>query len=103
MVPYDPAEAEENISPFSNKLAAATISRDKTRALIYYGEMDGMSTRIAGLCDGIYAASWFDPRTGETEKAEEQVEVRQESCIMPKKPAAGDWMLIAECIEKTEK
>ena len=103
MVPYDPAEAEENISPFSNKLAAATISRDKTRALIYYGEMDGMSTRIAGLCDGIYAVSWFDPRTGETEKAEEQVEVRQESCIMPKKPAAGDWMLIAECIEKTEK
>ena len=40
---------------------------------------------------------------GKTEKAEEQVEVRQESCIMPKKPAAGDWMLIAECIEKTEK
>lgn len=103
MVPYDPAEAEENISPFSNKLAAATISRDKTRALIYYGEMDGMSTQIAGLCDGIYAVSWFDPRTGETEKAEEQVEVRQKSCIMPKKPAAGDWMLIAECIEKTEK
>ncbi len=55
---------------FPIKLAAATISRDKTRALIYYGEMDGMSTQIAGLCDGIYAVSWFDPRTGETEKAE---------------------------------
>ncbi len=27
----------------------------------------------------------------------------EESCIMPKKPAAGDWMLIAECIEKTGK
>ena len=40
MVPYDPAEAEESISPFANKLAAATISRDKTRALIYYGEME---------------------------------------------------------------
>ena len=103
MVPYDPAEAEESISPFANKLAAATISRDKTRALIYYGEMDGMSTPLAGLCDGIYAISWFDPRTGQTEKAEIQVEVRGKSCIMPKKPAAGDWVLIAECIEKTEK
>ena len=52
MVPYEPAEMEESISPFANKLAAATISRDKTRALIYYGEMDGMSTPLAGLCDG---------------------------------------------------
>ena len=103
MVPYEPAEMEESISPFANKLAAATISRDKTRALIYYGEMDGMSTPLAGLCDGIYAISWFDPRTGQTEKAEIQVEVRGKSCIMPKKPAAGDWVLIAECIEKTEK
>ena len=103
MVPYDPAEAEESISPFVNKLATATISRDKTRALIYYGAMDGTSTPLAGLCDGIYAISWFDPRTGQTEKAEIQVEVRGKSCIMPKKPAAGDWMLIAECIEKTEK
>ena len=103
MVPYEPAEMEESISPFANKLAAATISWDKTRALIYYGEMDGMSTPLAGLCDGIYAISWFDPRTGQTEKAEIQVEVRGKSCIMPKKPAAGDWMLIAECIEKTEK
>lgn len=100
MVPYDLAEAEESISPFANKLAAATISRDKTRALIYYGEMDGMSTPLAGLCDGIYAISWFDPRTGQTEKAEIQVEVRGKLCIMPKKPAAGDWVLIAECIEK---
>lgn len=49
MVPYEPAEMEESISPFANKLAAATISRDKTRALIYYGEMDGMSTPLAGL------------------------------------------------------
>ncbi len=73
------------------------------RALIYYGEMDGTSTPLAGLCDGIYAISWFDPRTGQTEKAEIQVEVRGKSCIMPKKPAAGDWVLIAECIEKTEK
>ena len=103
MVPYDPAEMEESISPFANKLAAATISWDKTRALIYYGEMDGMSTPLAGLCDGIYAISWFDPRTGQTEKAETQVEVREESCIMPKKPADGDWMLIAECIEKIGK
>ena len=103
MVPYDPAEAEESISPFVNKLATATISRDKTRALIYYGEMDGTSTPLAGLCDGIYAISWFDPRTGQTEKAEIQVEVRGKLCIMPKKPAAGDWVLIAECIEKTEK
>ena len=67
-MPYEPAEMEESISPFANKLAAATISRDKTRALIYYGEMDGMSTPLAGLCDGIYAISWFDPRTGQTEK-----------------------------------
>ena len=103
MVPYEPAEMEESISPFANKLAAATISRDKTRALIYYGEMDGMSTPLAGLCDGIYAISWFDPRTGQTEKAEIQVEVRGKSCIMPKKPAAGDWVLIAECHRKTEK
>ena len=62
-----------------------------------------MSTPITGLCDGSYAISWFDPRTGQTEKAETQVEVREESCIMPKKPADGDWMLIAECIEKTGK
>ena len=59
-----------------------------------------MSTPLAGLCDGIYAISWFDPRTGQTEKAEIQVEVRGKSCIMPKKPAAGDWVLIAECIER---
>lgn len=26
MVPYEPAEMEESISPFANKLAAATIS-----------------------------------------------------------------------------
>ena len=63
----------------------------------------GAHCYAAGLCDGIYAISWFDPRTGQTEKAEIQVEVRGKSCIMPKKPAAGDWMLIAECIEKTEK
>ena len=104
MVPYEPAEMEESISPFANKLAAATISRDKTRALIYYGEMDGMSTPLAGLCDGIYAISWFDPRTGQTEKAEDPGgSACRKSCIMPKKPAAGDWVLIAECIEKTEK
>ena len=33
MVPYEPAEMEKSISPFANKLAAATISRDKTRLI----------------------------------------------------------------------
>ena len=72
---YEPARNGESISPFANKACGCTISRDKTRALIYYGEMDGMSTPLAGLCDGIYAISWLDPRTGQTEKAEIQVEV----------------------------
>ena len=69
MVPYDPAEMEESISPFANKLAAATISWDKTRALIYYGEMGWHEyTARRPFATEFMQFPGFDPRNGTDRK-----------------------------------
>ena len=96
MIPYEPEAAEANISPFANKLALTTISKDRTRIIIYYGERDGSETTITGLLDGRYEISWFDPRTGIIQKADEMIETKNGTGIMPKKPGEEDWLLVAE-------
>ena len=96
MIPYDPEEAEANISPFANKLALTTISGDRTRIIIYYGERDGSETTVKGLLDGQYEILWFDPRTGMTQKTDEVVQTENGIGIMPKKPGEEDWLLVAE-------
>lgn len=77
---------------------------EKDLFMIYY-EKGCPSDRLRStLHDGIYQATWFDPRTGEWIEAGQVTADPQERIMhLPKKPSDEDWCLKLVLIGQQEK
>lgn len=76
--------------------AFGALTKEKDLVLVYY-EKGCPSCRIRSVkADGVYQATWFDPRTGQWLDAGQVVadcEARIAGVQMPQKPSDDDWAL----------
>jgi hypothetical protein len=95
LIPYQEPDQQKDINPFARKAPFVTISESHDRLVIYYEDTTRSGKKLDGLQDGLYQATWFNPRTGEYSLIPDLLPVVGE-WETPAKKDSGDWILVME-------